>query len=71
MKDEKLKIELQTAMGGSLINELIDRIEKKIACLNVQNQTGECRKIQRLKSYVYSSVGPLTFLNKQPNFIMT
>ncbi|KAI6184309.1 Histidine phosphatase superfamily, clade-2-containing protein [Aphelenchoides bicaudatus] len=53
--DLELKRELQIGMGGNLLNELVDRMELKIACLNEQKKSKKCSAIQKLKTYVYSS----------------
>jgi hypothetical protein len=56
MEDDELKSELQIGMGGGLLNELIERIELKRACLSDRNESLGCEKIENLKMYVYSSV---------------
>lgn len=56
MKDLELKKELQIGMGGNLLNELLDRMESKIGCLNAQNASKECTTLHSQKVYVYSSV---------------
>lgn len=60
MQDPELKIELKIGMGGGLLNELVDRMTLKIKCLdmtkNTNNTNNECKDLQELKMYTYSSV---------------